>query len=171
MVYQPFTGKLTQRYSPGFLLPAGILPLAASMFLFPLSGSYVERILSMVILRIGSSFFHPIVVLVVSRNYSGPRLDSALGFESAFGNLWIALAFMSSLPLYMALGWPGPFIIYAMLEAATTIITLLAFLARTDGFRKSEIDKGVGVNETADSAGTPKRGEMSDISWSFHYFS
>lgn len=158
MVFQPLTGKLTQKYPPGLLLPAGILLIAASMFLFTLSGSYAEMILSVVILRLGSSFFHPIGALVVSRNYSGPRLDSAMGFESAFGNLGIVLAFMSSVPMYLALGWAGPFIIYAVLEAATIIITLLAFLARTEGFRKSGVDKGTGVHETADSAGNPKSG-------------
>lgn len=124
MVFQPLAGNLTQRQRPEILLAIGIGIMAGSMAMFATSTEFITIVISMLFLRLGSSFFHPVGAFIVSQKYSGNRLDSAMGFESAFGNLGIVMAFVSSVPAYIALGWSGPFIIYGILEAGTVIVTL-----------------------------------------------
>lgn len=127
MIFQPLAGRLTQKYDPFRLLPAGISLIAVSMFIFAISQTFSIMLLSVVILRLGSSFFHPVGAFVVSQNYSGDNLDNAMGFESSFGNLGIVVAFLTSAPLYLSFGWAGPFIVYATLEIFTILVTIISF--------------------------------------------
>lgn len=126
VVFQPITGRAAQKFEPGVLLPIGISTMAASMILFAISDTFAMMGVSIVIMRLGSSFFHPIGANAISVNYSGNRLDTAMGIESAFGNLGIVFSFALSAPLYLMFGWSGPFYIYAILQVATVAITIPA---------------------------------------------
>lgn len=159
MVFQPLTGKLTQWYKPSTLLSAGISLIAVSMLVFAYSRTFPFILLAVVIIRFGSSFFHPIGAFVVSRNYSGARLDSAMGIESSFGNLGIVLAFLTSAPLYLVLGWSGPFLIYAILEVFTVVVTVVALRGRTDASNPAGKRNGTGFfkpRRTFDVSETPR---------------
>lgn len=156
MVFQPLAGRLTQRYDAFLLLPAGISLIAASMFIFALSHTFLPMLISVVVLRFGSSFFHPVGAYVVSRCYSDERLDGAMGFESSFGNLGIVIAFISSAPLYLHFGWTGPFVIYAAFEIFTVLVTVASF--RSNAIRQCGITMGQAVdeeNETVRFSGKP----------------
>lgn len=139
MLFQPYAGRFLQKLDAKYLLSLGIGLMAISMVLFAVSGTFVMMVVSIVILRFGSSFFHPIGVSVVSRNYSGSKLDTSMGFESAFGNLGIVFAFVLSAPLYLALGWSGPFLIYTALEVGTVLITLTSLNTGQHDQKKSEV--------------------------------
>ncbi len=124
MIFQPMTGRLSEKYEERKLLALGISLMAVSMLLFTISSTFLTMLVSVLVLRVGSSFYHPVGVSVISRNYAGKRLDSSMGFQSSFGNLGVMLAFLLSAPLYLALSWKGPFLIYAGLESATVVVTL-----------------------------------------------
>lgn len=159
MIFQPLTGSLTQKFEARILLITGILSMAFSMILFAVSSTFSIMLVSVVILRFGSSFFHPVGASVISRNYSGAKLDGSMGFESAFGNLGIVLAFVSSAPAYLLLGWTGPFLIYAVLEIATVLITLFSLRSNKKSVNqqlkpilenkvKDQINNGRGMDNT-----------------------
>ena len=124
VIFQPLAGRALAKFQPGVLLPLGISTMAASMFLFSLSSTFPMMIFSIVVMRLGSSVFHPVGASAVSSNYPGSRLDTAMGIESAFGNLGIVFSFILSAPLYLRFGWAGPFYIYAGMQILTVAFTL-----------------------------------------------
>lgn len=140
LIFQPITGRYSERFEARTLLALGISLIAASMFLFMVANGFVLMLVAVLVLRFGSSFYHPVGVSAVSRAYTGNKLDGSMGFQSAFGNLGIVLAFVLSAPVYLALGWKGPFMIYAALEIATVVITLVAMqMPKEDsGVKQSE---------------------------------
>ncbi len=77
-----------------------------------------------IILRSGSSFFHPVGISTISKSYSGPRLQKSMGFQSAFGNIGVLLVFLISAPLYLAVGWRATFIVFAIWTLADVVLTL-----------------------------------------------
>ncbi len=132
LIFQPLTGRYSEHYEARKLLALGISLIAVSMLMFTISSTFALMLLSVLILRLGSSFYHPVGVSAVSRTYTGSKLDSAMGFQSAFGNLGVVLAFVFSAPIYLALGWRGPFLIYVALEIAVVGITLVSMKTSTD---------------------------------------
>lgn len=126
LIFQPITGRYSERFEARKLLAFGIILIAAAMFLFMVANGFAAMLVAVLVLRFGSSFYHPVGISAVSRTYTGGKLDSSMGFQSAFGNLGIVSAFVLSAPVYLAIGWKGPFMIYAALEISTVVITLLA---------------------------------------------
>ena len=125
LVFQPITGRYSEGFEARKLLALGISFIAISMFLFMVANGFLAMLVAILVLRFGSSFYHPVGVSAISRTYSGAKLDSSMGFQSAFGNLGIVLTYVLAAPVYLAIGLKGPFAIYAALEVATVIITLL----------------------------------------------
>ena len=132
MVFQPIAGRLLERSGAGKLLALGMSLRALSMVMLAFTKTFELFLVPVFILRAGSSFFHPIGASVISKTYKGGRLDSSMGIQSAFGNLGIVFAFFLSVPLYLHLGWRGPFLLYACLEMATALITLAVMRERAD---------------------------------------
>ncbi len=127
MIFQPLTGRYSERFESRNLLSLGISIIAVSMIMFALSSTFASMLVAILVLRFGSSFFHPVGVSAISRNYSGPWLDRSMGIQSAFGNLGILLVFLISAPLYVLFGWQAPFLLYATLDVATVGVTLFFF--------------------------------------------
>lgn len=127
VVSQPIVGHWSEREDPRKLLALGIGIISASVFSFIASNGFYSMLTSVIFLRLGASFFHPVGASTISRTYSGKRLDHSMGIMSAFGNLGIFLVFISAAPVYLTLGWKGTFILFAMIGAADVIITLVEF--------------------------------------------
>ncbi len=126
VVCQPIVGHYSEGRNPGQLLASGILVVSLSIVSFVFATGFINLLISVIVLRVGSSFFHPIGISAVSKTYSGPRLQKAMGFQSSFGNLGVLLVFLSAAPLYLALGWRSTFLVFAALTIADVMITLLA---------------------------------------------
>jgi MFS family permease len=126
VVCQPIVGHYSEGRNPGQLLASGILVVSLSIVSFVFATGFISLLISVIVLRVGSSFFHPIGISAVSKTYSGPRLQKAMGFQSSFGNLGVLLVFLSAAPLYLALGWRSTFLVFAALTIADVMITLLA---------------------------------------------
>jgi MFS transporter, FSR family, fosmidomycin resistance protein len=152
MIFQPLTGRYSERLEARKLLAIGISIVSGSMVLFVFSSNFPAMLSTIVILRIGSSFFHPVGVSTVSRTYSGANLDRAMGFQSAFGNLGVLSVFLLSAPLYALLGWRGPFVVFALFDFAVVAITLLIMSKRAQGFLSSQQE----ARSQADTAKTPQ---------------
>lgn len=123
-LFQPITGWASSRFEARKLLSLGISMMAVSMIIFSFSSTFLMFLILVVILGIGESFFHPVGATAISKSYSGKELDNSMGFESSFGNLGVVLAFVISAPLYLSLGWAGPFLVYSALEVFTILLTL-----------------------------------------------
>lgn len=157
MVFQPILGRLSSKHEPKTLLMEGISIIAVSMIIIAFSSTFLMILVSMVILKLGSSFFHPIGASIVSEKYSGSKLDQSMGVQSGFGNLGIVVSFVVSAPLYLALGWRGPFLIYAALQIITVIITMFA-LERIRGGHSSR-ERSASVESGPSGSGAELREE------------
>ena len=173
MVFQPLTGRLSERYEERMLLAIGISSMAVSMLMFTLSNTFYTMLASVAVLRFGSSFYHPVGVSAVSRTYRGTKLDDSMGFQSSFGNLGVMLAFLLSAPLYLAFGWRGPFMIYAALQVGVVVLTSVAMPGRatTEGHLVEEPSgHGATGSEGGDAAGTRTSGQASLLGLPLFFF-
>ncbi len=123
---QPIVGRYSEGRDPGKLLASGIIVVSLSIVSFVFATGFVSLLASVVLLRVGSSFFHPVGISAVSRTYNGPKLQKAMGFQSSFGNFGVLLVFLSAAPLYLSLGWKSTFLVFAAWTIADVVITLLA---------------------------------------------
>jgi MFS family permease len=145
VVFQLLVGRYSEGRRPRNMLVAGIAIVAVAVTSFVFASGFYSLLISVVALRIGSSFYHPVGVSAVSSIYEGPELDSAMGFQSAFGNLGILTVFLASAPIYVAFGWQAAFAAFGALGAVDIALTLSLF----GSVRK--------VQETASVGGTENR--------------
>jgi MFS family permease len=127
VLFQPVVGQYSQGRDPGKFLASGMALIAVSIVSFIFSTGFLSLLVSVVVLRLGSSFFHPVGISTVSRSYDGPGLQRAMGFQSAFGNLGVLLTFVSAAPLYSVVGWKSTFLVFAV-WTTVDILTTLRFL-------------------------------------------
>jgi FSR family fosmidomycin resistance protein-like MFS transporter len=127
MVFQPMTGRYSERFEARNLMSFGIALMGVAMLMFTVSTTFFPMVVSILVLRFGSSFFHPVGVSAISRSYSGTQLDRAMGIQSAFGNLGILLVFLIATPLFVVFGWQAPFLVYAALDLVTVGTTIALF--------------------------------------------
>jgi MFS family permease len=93
------------------------LGLCASLAVIPFARSFVALLLLFLVLRIFSSFYHPIVIAWISKSRagSGRELDDAMGIQSGSGNLGVALAYLTVGFLAQHWGWKTPLYVWAVL--------------------------------------------------------
>lgn len=124
IVFQTLAGKYSDRCHPGFLLAMGFLLMSFSMLVLTRITSFTGLLLSMMLLRVGSSVYHPVGISWLTRRYEGPPADRALGIQSAFGNIGVIAAMFTSGALAEWGGWTLPPYIWAGLCLGVCLINL-----------------------------------------------
>ena len=86
------------------------LGLCASMAVIPFARTFGTLLLFFLLLRVFTSFYHPIVIAWISKSRagSGRELDDAMGIQSGSGNLGVGLAFLTVGFLAQRWGWRTP---------------------------------------------------------------
>jgi MFS transporter, FSR family, fosmidomycin resistance protein len=130
ILFQPVVGHYSEGRDPARLLAIGISVITVSIISFIFATGFLSLLASVVLLRLGSSFFHPVGISTISKSYSGARLQKSMGFQSAFGNLGVLLVFLTSAPLYLALGWRATFVVFAIWTVADVFLTLTILSGR-----------------------------------------
>jgi len=133
ILFQPVVGHYSEGRDPGRLLAIGISIVTVSVISFVFATGFLSLLASVILLRSGSSFFHPVGISTISKSYSGPRLQKSMGFQSAFGNIGVLLVFLTSAPLYLAVGWRATFIVFAIWTLADVVLTLTFLRGRYSG--------------------------------------
>jgi len=124
ILFQPLVGHYSEGSDPGRLLAIGISVITVSVVSFVFATGFLSLLASVILLRLGSSFFHPVGISTISKSYRGARLQKSMGFQSAFGNLGVLLVFLTSAPLYLAVGWRATFVVFAVWTLADVALTL-----------------------------------------------
>jgi MFS family permease len=127
VIGQPIVGRYSEEVHPEKLLAVGIAIIAASVVTFILSTGFYSLLGSVILLRIGSCFYHPVGVSAVSKTYARRNLDRAMGIQSAFGDFGILIVFLLAAPVYLTLGWKATFILFAAVDVVDIAITLAFF--------------------------------------------
>ncbi len=124
ILFQPVVGHYSEGRDPGRLLAIGISIITLSVISFIFATGFLSLLASVILLRLGSSFFHPVGISTISKSYSGPGLQKSMGFQSAFGNVGVLVVFLTSAPLYLAVGWRATFVVFAVWTLADVVLTL-----------------------------------------------
>jgi MFS family permease len=92
------------------------LGLCASLAVIPFARSFGTLLLFFLVLRVFSSFYHPIVIAWISKSRagSGRELDDAMGIQSGSGNLGVGLAYLTVGFLAQGWGWKTPLYVWAV---------------------------------------------------------
>jgi MFS family permease len=92
------------------------LGLCASMAVIPFARTFGMLLLFFLLLRVFTSFYHPIVIAWISKSRagSGRELDDAMGIQSGSGNLGVGLAYLTVGFLAQRWGWRTPFYVWAL---------------------------------------------------------
>lgn len=128
VVVQYFVGKASDRHFSRYLLEVGAGLMALSFILIPFVSDFAGLFIVVIAMRIGASFYHPIGVSWITREYQGSYLDTSLGIQSGVGNLGVIIALGTSGFLGEYLGWKTPCILWAALNLIA--IALGVFLTR-----------------------------------------
>lgn len=95
------------------LLLASLVALALSLALMTGAGSFGALLALFLILRVATSFYHPIVIAWISRSHAEAGLDDAMGIQSGSGNAGVLLAFLSVGYLAQKWSWRVPLFAWA----------------------------------------------------------
>lgn len=109
-VVQFLVVRLSFRYEYRLMMLGSGLGICLSMALIPFARSFAVLLLFFSLLRIFSSFYHPIVIAWVSKSQSGTgqALDDAMGIQSGSGNVGVMLAFLTVGFISQRWGWKLP---------------------------------------------------------------
>lgn len=116
VVVQPLAGQYSEHIEPKKLLALGIGVMGASTVVIAYAPNYSLLLVGAVLLRLGSSFYHPIANSVVSRTTVRKSVDRRMGVQSGFGDLGSLLIFSGGAVLYSVYGWKLPFLIFAGID-------------------------------------------------------
>lgn len=116
VVVQFFVGKATDLRFSRYMLEVGAALMAISFLLIPLVSDFIGLFVVVIAMRVGASFYHPIGVTWITKEYRGQYLDTALGIQSGVGNLGVIIALGSSGFLGEHFGWKVPCLVWAALN-------------------------------------------------------
>ncbi len=126
LIFQLVVGRISDRYRPKYLLAGGFTIITVALVLITLITNFVELLLAILIIRLGASFYHPIGISWISRNFHGKELDHSMGVQSSFGDSGVFLGFMTTGFIAAQFGWQYPFIIWATLTFLAIIFGFAA---------------------------------------------
>ena len=129
-VCQVFLGILSDRYDPSRFLPIGIVILGVASLLVALCTSFLMLLLVVVLARAGSSFFHPVGLAWIGREFQGAELDRSLGYQSGTGDAGEILGMASGAVFGAAVGWQSPFLAWGAINLGAVVLGLLLTGAR-----------------------------------------
>jgi len=118
-------GRFADRIFSPYLLELGAALMGLSFVMMLFVGDFVGLFSSVVVMRIGASFYHPVGTSWITREYSGDYLETALGVQSGVGNFGVIIALGTSGFLGEAFGWKAPCLLWAGLNFAAVLLGLL----------------------------------------------
>jgi MFS family permease len=111
LIVQFLVVRLSFRHEYRLLMLGSGLGICASLVLMPFAKTFAALAFFFILLRIFTSFYHPIVIAWVSKSQagSGQELDDAMGIQSGSGNMGVVLAFLTVGFLAQRWNWKVPF--------------------------------------------------------------
>lgn len=123
-LFQIVFGAMSDRRNPTRLLPIGIVVLGFGSALVALSSNFWMLLAIVSLSRIGASFYHPVGIAWIGREFRGPELDRSMGFQSAFGDTGVILGMATTSVIAVALGWQVPFLLWGGINIGAAMVGL-----------------------------------------------
>src|SRR5207249_1495230 len=123
-IFQMVFGAMSDRRDPNRFLPLGIVVLGLGSALVSLSSTFWILLLLVSLSRIGASFYHPVGIAWIGREFQGPELDRSMGFQSAFGDTGVILGMATTSVIAVAFGWQVPFLLWGGINLGAVALGL-----------------------------------------------
>ena len=123
-IFQMVFGAMSDRRDPTRFLPLGIVVLGLGSALVALSSTFWILLLLVSLSRIGASFYHPVGIAWIGREFEGPELDRSMGFQSAFGDTGVILGMATTSVIAVAFGWQVPFLLWGGINLGAVALGL-----------------------------------------------
>ena len=124
IIFQLIIGHNVKRRHYRCCLALDALTVGISLLLMTLSHNYFMLVLFFIGVRIGTSVYHPVGISWISSTFTGRKLDRAMGIQSAFGDIGVLAAFISTGFLAQYFGWQVPLLLWGVLNLAAVGIGL-----------------------------------------------
>ena len=125
IVFQLIVGHNVKRRHYHRLLALDAAIVGVSLLLMTLSRNLAMLVIFFIGVRIGTSAYHPVGISWISHTFKGARLDRAMGFQSAFGDIGVLAAFASTGLLAQYYGWRAPLFLWGIINLAVAIVSLV----------------------------------------------
>jgi len=124
VVVQYVVGRFADRVFSRYLLEIGAALMGVSFVLMFFVNDFNGLFLAVISMRVGGAFYHPVGTSWITREFSGPYLETALGVQSGVGNFGVILALGTSGFLGEALTWRAPCVLWALMNLSAVVIGL-----------------------------------------------
>ncbi len=112
VLFQLFLGHYARIHHYRRFLALDTLIVAFSLFLMIFSRDFLTLALCFIGVRIGTSIYHPVGISWISHTFAGNRLDRAMGVQSAFGDIGVLAAFVSTGFIAERFSWRLPLVLW-----------------------------------------------------------
>lgn len=124
-IVQVLTGVMSDRRDPSRFLPIGILIVGVASLLVALATSFWALLLFVSLLRVGASFYHPVGMSWIGREFTAAELDRSLGFQSGFGDFGEVLGTATGATAGLLGGWQWAFVVWGAANLVAVALGLL----------------------------------------------
>jgi len=138
VVVQYAVGRFADRMFSRYLLELGAVLMGVSFLLMLMVNNFEGLFLAVISMRIGGAFYHPVGTSWITREYSGPYLETALGIQSGVGNFGVIVALATTGFLGDLFTWRAPCVLWAALNLSAV---LLGTLLVKEGMIKTRVGR------------------------------
>jgi MFS family permease len=119
--------RISYKHEYRTLLLVSGLGICATMALVPFARTFAVLLLLYLLLRIATSFYHPVVIAWISKTRagSGKELDDAMGIQSGSGNLGVILAYLTVGFMAQRWTWKTPLFAWSLFGLVLGAIGLI----------------------------------------------
>lgn len=157
LIVQFLAVRLSYRYEYRTLLLVSGVGICGAMALVPLSGTFGMLVLFFVLIRVFTSFYHPVIIAWVSKSMAGAGkgLDDAMGIQSGSGNVGVMLAYLTVGFMAQRWSWKTPLFAWSLFGLVIVVLGLMA--VRGVSSRTDEHPPKLGVRSWWESLLSVKR--------------
>lgn len=125
-LFQIVIANHADRFEYKNLLLFSSFGISVSVLLITLSVDMVSMLFLYLLMRISTSFYHPIGIATVSKAHPDQGMDFAMGIQSGSGNVGVFAAFISAGYLAQNFGWQMPLYVCA---AVSIFFGLMSYIS------------------------------------------
>jgi MFS family permease len=126
LLVQVLVVRLSYAHEYRKLLAASLAGILLTLVFLTQARTFVVLVLLYLLLRIATSFYHPIIIAWIAKSHPEEALDSAMGIQSGSGNVGVFVAFLSAGYIAQRWTWQTPFVVWAVLGLGLGAVGLLA---------------------------------------------
>ena len=125
-IFQIVIANYAHKFEYKYLLLFSAIGISVAVLAITLSVSFLSMLILYFLMRIFTSFYHPVGIATVSKAHPDQGLDFAMGIQSGSGNLGVLIAFISAGYLAQNFGWKMPLYVCAGVSVFLGITSFLA---------------------------------------------